>query len=232
MAFVYIIKNRINDKVYIGKTSSQSVEERFFGHLCDSSKKKYQKSRVLYAAMKKYGKENFYVEELEGELTDEEACKREIYYINKYRSFVGFKDCKGYNMTPGGDGHRYANYDVIIETFIKNNYDKKRTAKELHCTRRTVLRACKERGLESNQKGLPKLVEMLEKDSMILIRTFNSIKEAGDYIYDEFHKSRWALYDKDSVEVSGYLFIVKRKDKLNERGKNKLAIGSGWRKNY
>lgn len=232
MASVYIIKNKVNGKVYIGKTSTRTVEERFLQHINDSKKKKYQSKRLLYAAMKKYGIDNFCVEELEGGLTDDEACKQEVYYINKYRSFVKFDDCNGYNMTPGGDGHRYADYDRIIEVFVKNNYDKKKTAEELHCTRRTVLRACKERGLESNQKGLPKQVDLYEKSTMKLLKTFDSIKGARTFINHNFSTKGHRLREKDSLEVEGYLFVVKRKDKTNGRRKNKVSIGSDWRKNY
>lgn len=38
MSFVYIIKNHVNTKVYIGKTSLGSIESRFKEHLNDSTK--------------------------------------------------------------------------------------------------------------------------------------------------------------------------------------------------
>lgn len=93
MGFIYIIKNKINDKVYVGQTT-KTVEERFKQH------KKLSKSssnQLIHKAIKKYGKENFYIETLEcceNILLDE----REIIFIKLYNSF---KD--GYNLCEGGN---------------------------------------------------------------------------------------------------------------------------------
>lgn len=38
MSFVYIIRNYVNTKVYIGKTSLGSIESRFKEYLNDSNK--------------------------------------------------------------------------------------------------------------------------------------------------------------------------------------------------
>lgn len=55
---IYIIKNTINNKVYIGQTS-QSVDERFREHMKPSTIKKRGNYKI-YNAIEKYGKENFY----------------------------------------------------------------------------------------------------------------------------------------------------------------------------
>ena len=34
-------------------------------------------------------------------------CEREQYYIKLYRTYVGYDDCNGYNLTIGGDGRPY-----------------------------------------------------------------------------------------------------------------------------
>ena len=58
--FIYKITNDINDKVYIGKTTLSSVEDRFQEHLKDSQRVRFEK-RPLYNAISKYGIENFHI---------------------------------------------------------------------------------------------------------------------------------------------------------------------------
>lgn len=47
MAFIYKITNQINNKLYIGKTSLSSVEERFKEHIQDSKKKDAKKDLFM-----------------------------------------------------------------------------------------------------------------------------------------------------------------------------------------
>ena len=60
----------------------------------------YRTQTVFYRAIQKYGWNNIQHEILEEGLTRDEACMREIYYIDKYkttdRNF-------GYNISIGGD---------------------------------------------------------------------------------------------------------------------------------
>ena len=97
MGFIYIIKNKINDKVYIGQTTN-TVQYRFNQHLMNANFE--YKTGHLYNAMRKYGKENFYVETIE-EISNELLDEREIYWIAYYDSFQN-----GYNSTIGGEGDK------------------------------------------------------------------------------------------------------------------------------
>jgi group I intron endonuclease len=63
MAYIYMITNEINGKVYVGKTE-ESIQKRFVEH-CADSKKERNKNRPLYRAMNKYGVENFTIHLLE-----------------------------------------------------------------------------------------------------------------------------------------------------------------------
>ena len=96
---IYIIRNKINDKVYIGQTT-MTVHERFMSHLKPSTYKK-RGSYKIYNAIAKYGKENFYVETLETDIPVNELDEKEIKYIEKYDSFNN-----GYNSTLGGNVRR------------------------------------------------------------------------------------------------------------------------------
>lgn len=96
MGYIYKITNNINGKVYIGQTT-RTIKIRFNEHK-DSAEKGYHYS--LYCAMRKYGIENFSVEEIE-QCSTEELDDREQYWISFYDSYHN-----GYNMTLGGSAVR------------------------------------------------------------------------------------------------------------------------------
>lgn len=84
---VYCIKNRINDKVYVGATS-KSIKQRFFWHIRDS---KTGKPKKLYDAMRQFGYDNFFVEFL-AECDSSTVKQTEEYYINMFNCYEN-----GYN---------------------------------------------------------------------------------------------------------------------------------------
>lgn len=92
---IYIIRNTINSKVYIGQTKV-SLKLRFQNHL---SAARNGKDYVIGKAIRKYGEENFYIELLK-ECTIEELNERERYWISYFNS----TDNKfGYNISIGGN---------------------------------------------------------------------------------------------------------------------------------
>lgn len=90
---IYIIKNDINNKVYIGQ--SNNVNQRFQAHCKPSSA--YVENDLVAKAIQKYGKSHFWVEVLEENI--ENYNEREQYWINKYDSVRP----NGYNITTGGE---------------------------------------------------------------------------------------------------------------------------------
>ena len=90
---VYIHKNKINNKVYIGITSIKPEERWRNGH-------GYIKQMLFYNAIKKYGWDNFKHEILFENLTKEEAEQKEIELIAQYNST---NICFGYNIQNGGN---------------------------------------------------------------------------------------------------------------------------------
>lgn len=99
MLGIYKITNKINNKVYIGKSSN--IENRWKYHkIRYTYDKDYNK--VLYKAFRKYGLENFIfevIEEMDEEIYNKFANNREEYWITYYDSIKN-----GYNSTSGGDG--------------------------------------------------------------------------------------------------------------------------------
>lgn len=112
IGYIYVIKNRCNNKVYIGQTRT-SIEQRWKEHLRDSKRCKY----TLYNAMRKYGIENFYVEQLDVcdvNMLDE----MEISYIKKFKST---DDRYGYNISTGGKTpqkeKKFVDEDLVVDLY-------------------------------------------------------------------------------------------------------------------
>ena len=93
-AFIYVIKNIKNNKVYIGQTKV-NVKIRWEEHLRHSKYGKY----LINRAMRKHGKENFYIEILE-ECAITDVDEKEIYYI---KTFDSTNPRLGYNISLGGE---------------------------------------------------------------------------------------------------------------------------------
>jgi group I intron endonuclease len=94
--FIYKITNKINGKIYIGQTT-KSIERRFIQHKTSARNKSI--STPLTNAIKKYGEENFIIEQIDTANDIEKLNEKEIYWINILKS----KDRSiGYNLKDGG----------------------------------------------------------------------------------------------------------------------------------
>ena len=95
MFTIYLHKNKINNKVYIGQTIQDNLNDRWkngFG---------YKTCTYFYSAIQKYGWENFehIILEQSENWSQEDLNKKEMYYINFYQSN---NPRYGYNITEGG----------------------------------------------------------------------------------------------------------------------------------
>ena len=140
---IYIIKNDINDKVYIGQ--SINAEERFVQHCKPSSAKD---GSLIAKAIQKYGKEHFWMEILEKQIKN--YNEREIYWIETYNSLTP----NGYNIQKGGEnppvlyGIEHGNSsikDSEILLMLKNDLKNTKLsyselAKKYNTNKKTVLR--------------------------------------------------------------------------------------------
>lgn len=88
---IYVIKNNINDKLYVGQ--SKNPEDRFRSH-CNN---RYDDNCIVDSAIAKYGKEHFWYEILEHDI--ENYNEREKYWIQELNTQVPF----GYNIQLGGE---------------------------------------------------------------------------------------------------------------------------------
>lgn len=175
MAYIYKITNKINGKVYIGKTLN-SIQKRWREHLIDSKKRRCEK-RPLYSAINKYGEENFEIEQIE-ECSYDILNERECYWIEYFGSFKN-----GYNATVGGDGRPYLDYDLIYNTYIKINSISK-TAELCQCSKDSVIKILKNKGLTTQDfiKNSSKTVAMLDKNTEEILKIFPSAREASKFL--------------------------------------------------
>ena len=86
---IYCIRNKIDDKKYIGK--SINIEHRFSAHrtaLIKSERNKKKTNRHLYNSVQKYGLDNFEFTILEvlPEIDEQVLRDRELYWMDFYRS--------------------------------------------------------------------------------------------------------------------------------------------------
>ena len=95
---IYIHKNKINNKVYIGQTS-QSLEKRW------GNGSGYKTSTKFYNAIQKYGWDNFEHIVLFSNLDADTANKIEEMLIKQCRST---EDDYGYNIKHGGSNHNHS----------------------------------------------------------------------------------------------------------------------------
>ena len=174
MAYIYLITNTINNKVYVGKTES-SIQHRFQEHICDSKKDRC-KNRPLYRAMNKYGIDNFTIRLLEETDSPE---RREEYWIAYYNSYH-----YGYNATRGGDGKKYLDYDVVLNTYLQYK-NAVTTAKMLNISVDTVRVVAKQYGVllsnhDVNRMTNGKHIVMI--DETIGKIEFDTIADAAHYL--------------------------------------------------
>ena len=223
---VYKHINLINNKVYIGLTQQKAEKRWDSGH-------GYKRQPYFRDAIKKYGWNNFKHEILFDDLTKEEAIKKEIELIEKYKSN---NRLYGYNISKGGETYK-ENFkvrkgkDVPNATRIrvldaKTNellgiYESQnQCAIALGIKRKGITKNC--RGLSKTYKGY--IFEYADFDFIKPIRnktgkhnnhhktkvrcvednlTFNSIKEAGKYYNIRPNNIACCLCKSSKVKTAG-----------------------------
>lgn len=149
MGYIYKITNNINGRVYIGQTIG-TIEKRFNEHKRDAIK---GCQYALHRAMRKYGIDNFSVEEIE-QCSTEELDDREQYWISFYDSYY-----QGYNMTIGGSAFRKPplseeKKQQILDLYINTNDSIKDISKEVDVSAFTVSKVLHENNIDVHKKPM------------------------------------------------------------------------------
>lgn len=144
---IYKIENKINGKVYIGQ--SVNIKKRIYMHRYKAYNEKEKRTYdlYLYAAIRKYGKENFLytiIEQCDKKLLND----REQYWIKYYKS--NQKE-HGYNLSDGGNSiyiqNAKANSNITIkknkiskvkDLLLNSDLSIKEIAKECNITKQSV----------------------------------------------------------------------------------------------
>ena len=184
MIGIYKFTNKINGRSYIGQ--SRNIEKRMKEHYYrafNSYSKNKEFSSPFYSALRKYGKENFYFEILE-ECQIKDLNEKEKYWIQYYDTFHN-----GYNATKGGDGETKYDHQKILEA-LRINPRPIEIAKLFNCSCDLVQQIAKEhqiqiinRSNEQMKKEKSKSIRQYDKNG-ILINTFNSVAEAGQWCFE------------------------------------------------
>lgn len=198
IGYVYIIKNDIHNKVYIGITA-QSIQKRWYDHIRSSE----TKNSKFYKEMRKIGVEHFSINVLEqcdvGELNE-----REQYYIKKYDSFHN-----GYNSTLGGFGTH--TYELDEQSIIKmySDYGLSYIAEKYDCSKSVIKCILQRNNIPIREANVEKLaVVMISKDYNV-ISVFTSKSDAYDWLihnYRDMKKAESYYYIKCSCEYGSIAF--------------------------
>ena len=180
MPYIYCITNKINLKRYIGQTS-KTIEARMKIHK-SSHRRKRTWDFPLYRAMRKYGFENFIIEQQE-ECSPEDLNRREVYWIDFFDTYAN-----GYNATYGGEGRLQFDYDAIVRAY-ENIRCIRDTAKAIGCSVDTVKNVLHSKNIVTTsgadvarlKQGKP--IDMLDKDGAVVME-FSSLQEASKWLQD------------------------------------------------
>lgn len=194
MGYIYIIKNIVNDKVYIGQTI-QSIEERYRQHINTALANKINSK--VYIAMREIGIDNFYIEPIL-ECSTEDLNKYEQYYVEYYNSLNN-----GYNSvypcSSNGKRPVHDYEDKVIELYNRG-YSFASMAKELNISTQhaneIILKHGVHRDIQPKGKGNgAKCVIMYTKD-FEPICAFKTMMEAYEWLVHntEFHVSTFGAY--------------------------------------
>ena len=176
---VYIIQNKVNNKVYIGLTT-QGSKQRFKEHI--SRFNRGDRNHKLYQAFRKYGLHNFIFQEYFYGFTLEDLKQVEQLLIEEFNSLNN-----GYNMTIGGD-------TISDETKQKISITLKN---------REVTWAWKSRETKIRNNSYGKYISLLNKFGTILeIKQLKSFCKQNKIDYANLYH-----YSKKNKFYQGYLIL-------------------------
>lgn len=158
--WIYKITNIQNNKVYIGQ-SIRPIKERFKRHMSDGLNNILDTH--LARAIRKYGKSNFTIEEIDKATTQEELNIKEQFWIRYYDSID-----LGYNET-----------DAIYK--CGGNTYKSKTPKEIEVIKNKI-RKTKLGGLNPNARKV-KMINTITNE----IQIFDSQQQCADFLHLSSH---------------------------------------------
>lgn len=177
MFYVYCITNKLNKKVYIGKSKDALKRFRIHLKIVKGGKEKYpRKYHAIHAAITKYGIENFTFEILHEINTETKAFDLEMKEI----SFIDLD--KRYNLSNGGEGNSGWKHTEKS----KKKMSKARKGKKFTTEHRAALSAAQLGELHS-QYGKHQSITWKENKSKL---TASQVKEIKKMLIEKQQSSR------------------------------------------
>lgn len=161
--FIYKITNKVNGKIYIGQTI-RPISKRFNRHMNDALNNIVDTH--FARAIRKYGKENFYIECIDRAKNQEELTKKEQFWIRKYNST---NSKIGYNET-----------DALYK--CGGNTYKSKTEDELYSIKEKIKNT--KLGSNNNNAKSVKCFNVETNEELI----FQTIKECKIYFHEKHHR--------------------------------------------
>ena len=175
---IYLITNKLNGKQYVGQTT-RTLREREMEHA--------RKNGIVGSAIRKYGRENFDIKQIDSADSVEMLNQKEIDWIVKLETKTPY----GYNLCNGGNNTRGFNHRedtrIIMAEKKKGMYKGKDNPfygkKHSEETRKRMSEAWteerKQQLAEASRERNPKLFAVRVRN-VDTGEVFNSIKEAAD----------------------------------------------------
>ena len=187
--FIYIIRNTVNSKVYIGQTRT-SVTQRWKEHLRHA---KYG-DQIINRAMRKYGVDKFYIETLE--ICDISILDyRETYYIELYDST---DKSKGYNVSIGGSTPKFKRKALsisdLVNLYINEQFTLEQIASKYEVSKYIITTELRNAGITiRNRHDSASRFNKISKEVLLdALNKTNSLRSAAKYCkipYPTFRKA-------------------------------------------
>lgn len=218
IGIVYILKNKINKKIYIGATLG-SLSNRWEWHV-HKSNYKYLKKDSIAEAINKYGKNNFTKRTLQRLKNIHELSQLERYYINKYDS----KAPNGYNLSTGGFGLGNLGKKINIKGLKFKTI--KDAAKYFHINAGTFRSRIRSGWTLEQAAGLKKYDKIPINNIQVKIdgKKFNSLGDAAKFYGIHEHTARTRVWKGWSIKDALKTKIIDRSIKIKFNGKTFKSI--------
>jgi group I intron endonuclease len=206
---IYKIQNKINGKIYIGKSTYIKVRWKlYYNHGT-------KKDQPILQAIDKYGIENFDFSVIENCLP-KDLNEREQYWIKYYNSYE-----EGYNATLGGDGTLFYDYEAIHNDWVKG-YSTKNIRERFKCDEGVIHKALMAYGVSQTEilvrsqaeKSHP--IVAIEPSTLTVIKSFPSISYTTKFINKPRTSSTLSKVAKSFSSLNRKIYFGFYWDFLNE----------------
>lgn len=194
---IYIIKNKVNNKCYIGQTAKK-LDKR-----CKWEKKSifnnYSKNLHLISSIKKYDLENFERRILDFAQNQEELDDKEEYYIQKFNTL---NQDFGYNLKHGGEHGKFTplikeKISKALKKYYKNSehHTKDKTYDDIMGKKRANIRKNK-----MSEKRKNKTYDDLVGKKKAKIWRNNNKKSKIEYFKDPKNRKKTSRLTKEAMK--------------------------------